>query len=373
MWSMGVGLAFVLISILAGTLIGWGLRVKNFDLGKDAVGPGYKGRELSLTVSVSAVDSTAGTMTMFWVVVADSCPSNCSDTDIFINDSVQSRNVSTTPIIRWLPSDHQKHDFFDGFACKTVTSMIPNSGSQSNSFQNYPFDVYFASINLLALEVGTNAHVGLKVVSSDGIAVGFHLKPDLTIPNSVAGEIRAIIHIDRGALVKAYAIVIVIAVWIVTLVFVFITFYSAVGGYPQPRELLVVPVATLFTVTQLRATMPGAPTGFGAIIDYVALLPCLSLMIICAATEIAFLAFWKSTAVRRTFLDRILSMGNRKDKQAEPDKIQMPSSSTSVHVGNDQDVQDRMKDASPVTPVHVFNNQDLQSRTKEAYPVTPSV
>lgn len=50
---------------------------------------------------------------------------------------------------------------------------------------------------------------------------------------------------------------------IITLIFVFTTWYSIVGGFPQRPELLVIPVATLFTVTQLRSTMPGAPAGFG--------------------------------------------------------------------------------------------------------------
>lgn len=36
-------------------------------------------------------------------------------------------------------------------------------------------------------------------------------------------------------------------------------------GYPQRAEFLVIPIATLFTITQLRSTMPGAPD-FGAVI-----------------------------------------------------------------------------------------------------------
>ncbi|KAI0059255.1 hypothetical protein BV25DRAFT_1829309 [Artomyces pyxidatus] len=44
--------------------------------------------------------------------------------------------------------------------------------------------------------------------------------------------------------------------------------------------VLVVPVATLFAFTQLRGTMPGAPTGFGAIIDFVGTLPTLAFLVI---------------------------------------------------------------------------------------------
>jgi len=34
-------------------------------------------------------------------------------------------------------------------------------------------------------------------------------------------------------------------------------------GYGFDVSLLLVPVATLFAITQLRASMPGAPPGFG--------------------------------------------------------------------------------------------------------------
>jgi hypothetical protein len=44
--------------------------------------------------------------------------------------------------------------------------------------------------------------------------------------------------------------------------FMFVT-ASIVCGYGLDAGLLLVPVATLYAVTQLRASMPGAPAGFG--------------------------------------------------------------------------------------------------------------
>ncbi len=34
-------------------------------------------------------------------------------------------------------------------------------------------------------------------------------------------------------------------------------------GFQQRNEIVVVPVGTVFAFTQLRASMPGAPDGFG--------------------------------------------------------------------------------------------------------------
>ena len=47
------------------------------------------------------------------------------------------------------------------------------------------------------------------------------------------------------------------------MIFVYASLYTTLSGFPQRVELLAIPVATLFTVTQLRASMPGAPSGFG--------------------------------------------------------------------------------------------------------------
>jgi hypothetical protein len=49
-----------------------------------------------------------------------------------------------------------------------------------------------------------------------------------------------------------------------TVMFMFVT-ASILCGYGLNVNLLLVPVATLYAVTQLRASMPGAPAGFGDI------------------------------------------------------------------------------------------------------------
>jgi hypothetical protein len=45
----------------------------------------------------------------------------------------------------------------------------------------------------------------------------------------------------------------------ISLIFLFATTLHLVFGYAMKAEFLVIPIATLFTVTQLRQTMPGAP------------------------------------------------------------------------------------------------------------------
>ncbi|KAK0215406.1 hypothetical protein IW262DRAFT_1299674 [Armillaria fumosa] len=62
-------------------------------------------------------------------------------------------------------------------------------------------------------------------------------------------------------------------------------------GFRQWNEIVVVPIGTVFAFTQLRASMPGAPEGFGDILDYIGLLPCLILLSISAITMIGVYLF----------------------------------------------------------------------------------
>jgi len=82
--------------------------------------------------------------------------------------------------------------------------------------------------------------------------------------------------------IRVYAIFIVMAIWLVTLTFVIAGVTAVFVGKGIRADILVLPVATLFAFTQLRSTLPGAPNGFGADIDFVGVLPCLALLTTCS-------------------------------------------------------------------------------------------
>ena len=88
--------------------------------------------------------------------------------------------------------------------------------------------------------------------------------------------------VTRSQAIRIYAVLIVIAVceyrarfaviitrrliWrigIVTMTFLLICVISVFLGKGIKTEVLVLPVTNLFAFTQLRSTMPGAPSGFG--------------------------------------------------------------------------------------------------------------
>ncbi|KAF8994996.1 hypothetical protein BDQ17DRAFT_1330847 [Cyathus striatus] len=100
-------------------------------------------------------------------------------------------------------------------------------------------------------------------------------------------------HVLAQCLVKAYVFIIVIGVWIITLIFVG-SVSKVIFGYQQPIEAFVIPIGTLFAITSLRGSMPGAPNGFGAIIDFVGILPCLAIITLTGVFLFAFLVIAKN-------------------------------------------------------------------------------
>ncbi|KAF7970847.1 hypothetical protein HWV62_22732 [Athelia sp. TMB] len=366
----------IIVCIMVGVFLGWTFRVHDFYTYTNTTGAdlSFTGRTISLEADLISVDPVAGVMVIDWYIIDDStcqiygvATGDCTNAAIYFESHVFTFFPSSHLRIHLLcnrnplqatldstgayvtPSNEPPNDpvfvYYPNAtasargsisAWRTSISMIDRHSSKlrtggysvSTSLQSYPYDVYSANISFFAQELASSAPtpMRLEVTSSEGIAVGFKV---LALSNRVSstgdeGETLQIsLQVSRGVLVKTYAIIIVAAVWIITLVFVCSTIASVVFGIAQKSELLVVPVATLFAVTQLRGSMPGAPAGFGAIVDYVGLLPCLAIMAACAALSVGVLVFTDPTSHRppenKHFVDRILMFKyNQKSSKNEP-------------------------------------------------------
>ncbi|PBK88272.1 hypothetical protein ARMGADRAFT_1034230 [Armillaria gallica] len=95
---------------------------------------------------------------------------------------------------------------------------------------------------------------------------------------------------------------------LITLTICLVMIMTVGFGFQQRNKIVVVPVATVFAFTQLRASMPGAPEGFdmlfsfdsvtsshtsdpGDILDFLGVLPCLVLLSISAVTMVGIYLF----------------------------------------------------------------------------------
>jgi hypothetical protein len=157
---------------------------------------------------------------------------------------------------------------------------------------------------MFAQEHETNNTVAVAIGETNGVAVGF--QATLTSASVGSPFVNETVTLRRSGMIKAYTLVILVAIWSITLILLVATITPIIFGYQQRVEVMVIPVGTLFAFTQLRATLPGAPAGFGATIDFVGILPCLALMSFSGAGCLAALVLSNPTANRETRATRLI-------------------------------------------------------------------
>ncbi|KAF8810243.1 hypothetical protein BYT27DRAFT_7253830 [Phlegmacium glaucopus] len=297
-WWIVSCLGFLILSPAISVLLGLKLHARDFQyLDNKST---FDGRTVLLEVVLISVNPLTSTMILDWTFIGESqsdcSPSNltaCSDINIFFdNNLLRSADPSllrtsdrpSQPIFRFNASAFVLKDIVANTPTFRTELALFSPGNHQSSLIYYPFDIYSAEIFTFAQDTSTNATMGLRLANTRGIAAGFKTntitRPNVNIP---AGMVDIVITISRGNLIMAYSIVATIAIWMITLILLLVMITTVLFGFRQKGEVLVIPVATLFAFTQLRQTMPGAPPGFGDIIDFVGLLPCLALLSLSAA------------------------------------------------------------------------------------------
>ncbi|GJE91730.1 hypothetical protein PsYK624_078810 [Phanerochaete sordida] len=293
--------------------IGWSFRTRTFSAPEDL--GDFDGRSLYVSLDLESVDPllNGGTIIINWYIGDDDCwnstdpnatpdPEVCPPVNIFMGpngfassangppSTPANNNVPSTAIFEWTPTTDGNAD---QATFTTALSIGTRSNKASDTILNYPFDRYLAEVWAYAQVNGTNDTVGLIIADTRGAAFGFdtripssaELKRDygLNIPEDnllgEGGNIDVLLDIRRTVLVRAYVVTIIVAMWLITLLLLAISIKAALFMYNVDMAILVAPVATLFAFTTLRTALPGAPSGFGAIIDFVGTLPSLAALI----------------------------------------------------------------------------------------------
>ncbi|KAK0215426.1 hypothetical protein IW262DRAFT_1439744 [Armillaria fumosa] len=280
-------------------------------------------RTISLHVDLISADVKKGLMVLQWTIINDSCVScpydddlcevgdaGCSDVNIYFDSNLLHSDSGTSertdnnkpadPTFIWNATAY----FNDDSLTKTPSFQIElavlpplySNYSQRHLIRStrssavyYPFDRYQAITAGYAEDTSTNETVAVNVKSSSGLAVGLKISAD---PDSDDPDfILVMITLQRGTLVIWYCLVITITFWLITLTICLLMIMTVGFGFKQRNEIVVVPVGTVFAFTQLRSSMPGAPEGFGDILDFVGVLPCLVLLSICVVTMVGIYIF----------------------------------------------------------------------------------
>ncbi|KAK0493824.1 hypothetical protein EDD18DRAFT_1464628 [Armillaria luteobubalina] len=258
----------------------------------------FSSRTIMLFAEIISADILHATAIVEWWVVDDTCTgsgplgmSNCTSVNIFLdtdlspsdpryNDGPISNNITTNPILIWNgnygPTSHS--------VCTDLV-IFTMDGSYLSA---YPFDIYSADISMFAQDVSTNMSVNLTLIEFSGLIIGITTQTKIQ-QGTLFKEL--IVYLQRSTLVIVYCVIITVTFWMVTLMICLIMIATVFFRFRQWNEIVVVPIGTVFAFTQLRASMPGAPEGFGDTLDYVGLLPCLTLLSISAITMVGVYLF----------------------------------------------------------------------------------
>ncbi|GBE81023.1 hypothetical protein BKA93DRAFT_827765 [Sparassis latifolia] len=295
----------IVVSILAivgiGVGVGWAARLQTFNAEDgESVPPD---NAIILSANLVDVDPTSQTMTLDWFVNYTCDFSHCQDVNIFFDqNSMQSNSNSGSVASNSKPSPlfllngtnfvnlWNSVDFRPSSLVFRTDLSISSYGT-GRTEQSYPFDKYLAQISIFAEALPGNETVNVTVYQTQGIAVGFNAQLLDSGKIDEFGTLYKFIEVTRGQVVRIYTIFIVMAIWLVTLTFIGACATSVFYGKGMSAAVLVLPVATLFAFTQLRGTLPGAPAGFGADIDFVGILPCLALLTFCSVFMTAVFLF----------------------------------------------------------------------------------
>ncbi|TFK24487.1 hypothetical protein FA15DRAFT_592401, partial [Coprinopsis marcescibilis] len=195
---------------------------------------------------------------------------------------------------------------------RTVTKLFPgrlrsqdDGGFLTSSRMAYPSDRYFAPFEISVVNP-VNSRVSAPTVSNlSSATLGYELSLASVImkPASISGDERLLftLNVSRSRSVKLFVYSTVATSWLVTISFLVMLAGAAV--YNEHRiyaEMFVVPIGALFAFTSIRANLPGAPSGFGTVLDAFSIVPVLIIM-----SSSSFLL------LMAVFFKRVRQLGNK--------------------------------------------------------------
>ncbi|KAJ7314635.1 hypothetical protein DFH08DRAFT_1041262 [Mycena albidolilacea] len=253
-------------------------------------------QQIRLRANYIEVDPTLRTVTVDWFPLPLDCSANpemvvkiFADPNLLVpagwgEDATPSTTRPFAPIFELNTTHCCQHTNYDSFPIfRTVLKMTGLSGSdqltpRTGTLQAYPHDQYFFQVSMFAQMASTNASVGLVLGSSFGIPINFDVLLDKSHSVNNDNGILLYFTVSRSAAVIGLVITIVTANWLVTIAFLWITVAAFMWETDIVAEMFVLPVATLFAFTTVRSNFPGAPAGFGAVVDYYGILPNIGLI-----------------------------------------------------------------------------------------------
>ncbi|KAI0770152.1 hypothetical protein C8Q74DRAFT_876494 [Fomes fomentarius] len=153
----------------------------------------------------------------------------------------------------------------------SITSSLGKAPQKSQFSPSawYPFDGYMGATVLEAFDSATNASLPIYFVHPYGGVTGFAVSVDVepvSTPRTSAA-IMLTFSIARGTAVSLFALALAATNWFLTAGMVWIAFAAGMGR-KLPQSVLLLPLANILALPQLRAAMPDVPD-FGIFLDII--------------------------------------------------------------------------------------------------------
>ncbi|KAG8830521.1 hypothetical protein FRC18_007934 [Serendipita sp. 400] len=165
----------------------------------------------------------------------------------------------------------------------------------------YPYDEYFAQVYMYAVNPTTNASVGLSVEQTWGVVMDLDISLDKGHPiNTMDGGLFYVLDISRSRAVKLAVLILVISCWAASVAFLAISIACFIYKSEEIlKDVLVLPIAALFSFLQVRSVMPGSPPTFGTMIDFFGILPNL-IIISFSSVVVLFVVLYRRSRMEDT-------------------------------------------------------------------------
>ncbi|KAK0492491.1 hypothetical protein EDD18DRAFT_1108878 [Armillaria luteobubalina] len=217
-------------------------------------------RSLVLFVKVVSANIFDGTMVAEWTVENDICRgSNCTEIDIFFD-------THNNPSL----SDSRYGDGSDDRNKLTVQHIFKSNPNATGTGRKEDPPNFRTKLNLSTSGNYQDYYSGR---SSQSSPTYYLFDRDHRFAIVFSGRTRRedtnqifdmVLSLRCSTLVIVYCLVITVTLWLVTLMICFIMIATVIFRFRQRNEIVIVPIGSVFTFTQLRSTMPGAPGDFGS-------------------------------------------------------------------------------------------------------------
>ncbi|KAJ7589665.1 hypothetical protein C8J56DRAFT_1076472 [Mycena floridula] len=283
---------------------------------------------ISLELEVIGIDAVARTIELDWYpVLTNGCQTPLTDTvaEIYVNTGYLDSSSPSFSIEGPYPPSFQLNNTATCLGIvpltptfRTVSKLIalntglepeghPAKSQGSSTLQNYPNDVYvnaggtsaftvlyryYAPLYVYVLDHETGGHISLNITAGFGIAVNFEVKTEFTkdIPHKENVNLR--LRVERSVATKFFVYAVAATNWLVAVAFLVVC--AATSVYPDSEiysEIFVLPIGAVFALTSIRSNLPGAPTGFGTLIDLYSILPVLVITSLCGCYLLLFVLY----------------------------------------------------------------------------------